>query len=238
MNYYFLLEDEKSFMKVLPRWFEYIDFKCTRVADITEVRGNNYILQSGKGVTRLITHALFDTIQTIRSHPGKIHKLVVLIDTENENEEYRRQQIFTEIHKNFNVEEFDFEILVFVCNHCFESWLLGAEGLYPEREVGVNSDFYPYYRHYNIGEYDPEEMSVPENCNETIAMYHFHYLCELFRYRRIRYSKSRPRPAETRDYFDALMSRVEHTEHIVSFAKFINFIIEENRTIVSFGDRI
>ena len=121
MNYYFLLEDEKSFMKVLPQWFEYMGFQCTRVADIKDVEQNNYILQSGKGVTRLITNALFDTIDTIMNNPGKIDKLVILIDTENENEEFRKQQIFTKIQESYDIEDFDFEILVFVCNHCFES---------------------------------------------------------------------------------------------------------------------
>lgn len=227
MNYYFLLEDEKSFMKILPRWFEYIGFKCTRVADIKDVEKNNYILQSGKGVTRLITNALFDTINTIMDNPRKIDKLVILIDTENESEEFRKQQIFTKIQETYDMEDFDFEIAVFVCNHCFESWLLGAEGLYPQCEVDTESDFYPYYNYYNIEEHDPELMTVPTDCNETIAKYHFHYLCELFRYRRIRYSKSKPDAVATKDYFCSMYNRIKHTEHIQSFARFVDFIMGE-----------
>lgn len=227
MNYYFLLEDEKSFMKILPRWFEYIGFKCTRVADIKDVEKNNYILQSGKGVTRLITNALFDTINTIMDNPRKIDKLVILIDTENESEEFRKQQIFTKIQETYDMEDFDFEIAVFVCNHCFESWLLGAEGLYPQCEVDTESDFYPYYNYYNIEEHDPELMTVPTDCNETIAKYHFHYLCELFRYRRIRYSKSKPDAVATKDYFCSMYNRIKYTEHIQSFARFVDFIMGE-----------
>lgn len=227
MNYYFLLEDEKSFMKILPKWFEYIGFKCTRVADIKDVKQNNYILQSGKGVTRLITKVLFDTIDTIMDNPGKIDKLVILVDTENESEEFRKQQIFAKIQETYDMKELDFEIAVFVCNHCFESWLLGAEGLYPQREVDAESDFYPYYNHYNIEENDPELMIVPIDCNETVAKYHFHYLCELFRYRRIRYSKSKPDAVATQDYFCSMCNRIEHTEHIQSFARFVDFIIGE-----------
>lgn len=227
MNYYFLLEDEKSFMKILPKWFEYIGFKCTRVADIKDVKQNNYILQSGKGVTRLITKVLFDTIDTIMDNPGKIDKLVILVDTENEGEEFRKQQIFAKIQETYDMKELDFEIAVFVCNHCFESWLLGAEGLYPQREVDAKSDFYPYYNHYNIEENDPELMTVPADCNETVAKYHFHYLCELFRYRRIRYSKSKPDAVATQDYFCSMCNRIEHTEHIQSFARFVDFIIGE-----------
>ena len=38
MNYYFLLEDEKSFLKVLPSWLEHMGFGYERVADIQGVR--------------------------------------------------------------------------------------------------------------------------------------------------------------------------------------------------------
>ena len=80
MNFYFLLEDEKSFLKVLPNWLEYMGVDYKRVADIQEVEENNYILQSGQGVTQLVTKVLFDTIDTILLNPGKIDKLIVILD--------------------------------------------------------------------------------------------------------------------------------------------------------------
>ena len=52
MNYYFLLEDEKSFLKVLPSWLEHMGFGYERVADIQGVKENTYVLQSGQGVTQ------------------------------------------------------------------------------------------------------------------------------------------------------------------------------------------
>lgn len=54
MNFYFLLEDEKSFLKVLPSWLQCMGFDYSRVADIYEVQENNYVLQSGQGVTQLV----------------------------------------------------------------------------------------------------------------------------------------------------------------------------------------
>lgn len=53
-------------------WLEYMNFGCTRVADIHDVKENNYILQSGQGVTQLVTKALFDTIDTILLNPKKL----------------------------------------------------------------------------------------------------------------------------------------------------------------------
>lgn len=40
MNYYFLLEDEKSLLKVLPHWLDHLGFKCSRVPDISFVKEN------------------------------------------------------------------------------------------------------------------------------------------------------------------------------------------------------
>lgn len=228
MNYYFLLEDEKSFLKVLPKWLEYLEFKCTRVPDITYVRENNYVLQSGRGVTQLVTKVIFDTIDTILDNPNTIDKLIVFLDTEEEDEEYRKNDVFTRVNEHYNNAQFDFELVVCVCNHCFESWLLGRERLYPEIPVALEADFYPYYLHYDIENNDPEEMCVPEDKNETTAQYHFHYLCELFRYRKMRYSKNKPNLVMDKSYFDGMKNRAEKTGHIDSFNRFIQFIYNEN----------
>lgn len=225
MNFYFLLEDEKSFLKVLPLWLEYMGFAYERVADIQEVKENNYILQSGQGVTQLVTKVLFDTIDTILLNPGKIDQLVIILDAEELDIEERKQEIYEQIGKNYNVKAFDFDIVILVCNHCFETWLLGCCGLYPSEEVDEKSDFYKYYNHYNIETYDPEEMTPPEGENETIAKYHFHYLHELMRYKKIRYSKTRIKNIATEDYFRGIVKRVDTTEHLKSFKIFYEYIL-------------
>lgn len=224
MNFYFLLEDEKSFLKVLPLWFEYMDFIGTRVADIHEVQENNYVLQSGQGVTQLVTKVLFDTIDTILLNPGKIDELVIVLDTEELDVESREQQVMEQINTHYKTETINFNIKVFVCNHCFETWLLGCCGLYPQEEIDHVSDFYQYYSHYNIEECDPEELIPPEENCDTIAKYHFHYLHELLRYKKIRYSKSNPKNVATKKYFDGIVERINTSEHLKSFKKFYNFV--------------
>ncbi len=227
MNYYFLLEDEKSLLKVLPHWLRYLGFPCTRVADIKQIVKNNYILQSGQGVTQLITKALFDTIDTLLENPGKIDKLVILIDTEERNREYRLEQIDLKIHEKYDRDKWDFELIIFVCNHCFETWLLGADGLCPE-VISQNSDFYEYLCHYHVGRDDPEKMGKPENWDKSLAKYHFRYLHELFRYKQVRFRKSKPEYVQTLEYFTALRKRIRDTNHIPSFRKFIDFLNQES----------
>lgn len=224
MNFYFLLEDEKSFLKVLPLWLEYMNFGCSRVADIQEVKQNNYILQSGQGVTQLITKVLFDTIDTILLNPGKIDKLVIILDAEELDAEERKQKVNQQINGHYESGKLDFDIIVLVCNHCFETWLLGCCGLYPKEEVDKESFFYPYYHYYDIEEHDPEEMLPPKYSEETIAKYHFHYLHELLRYKKIRYSKNKPANIATERYFSGIVRRIDTTEHLRSFKTFYDFI--------------
>lgn len=224
MNFYFLLEDEKSFLKVLPKWLEYIDFGYKRVADIQEIQENNYILQSGQGVTQLVTKALLDTIDTIILNPGKIDKLVVILDAEEMEVDKRKQEVIDKINNHYNNRKMEFDIIILVCNRCFETWLLGCKGLYPKETVERDSFFYPYYNHYNIEECNPEAMLAPEMVDETTAKYHFHYLHELLRYKKIRYSKSNPKNIATSEYFNGIVERINSTKDLQTFKEFYDFI--------------
>lgn len=227
VNYYFLLEDEKSFIKVLPSWLEYCGFRSTRVADITEIEKNNYVMQSGQGVTQLITKVLFDTINTILSSEKQIDKLVIIVDAENKTIDERRQEIWDKIHGEYDVGDFNFEIKIIVCNRCFETWLLGAQGYYPN-EIEESSFFNSYYLFYNIEKNDPEQMLKPSFFSKSIAQYHFQYLHEMFRYNKIGYQKKKPRLVATEEFFGKLIKRIKTTSHINSFAELYNFILNEN----------
>ena len=121
----------------------------------------------------------------------------------------------------------DFLYKVFVCNHCFETWLLGNGNLYPD--IRPEGDFQPYYDKYNIKVNDPELMAVPDDIKETIAVYHFHYLHEMCRYNRVRYSKKKPMEMAKKVYFDALVSRIDNSDHLHSFAQFYEYFVNEQK---------
>lgn len=223
MNYYFLLEDEKSFIKVLPKWLEYMGVRNNRVQDITYLTTDSYVMQSGQGVTQLITKVLFQTIDTIADNPGKVDELIVILDSEELDTETRRSQVESLIDDYIKDKDYEinFSYRVFVCNHCFETWLLGNRELYPaERPSG---DFQKYYDSYNVRDDDPEYMTVPQGTKETIAAYHFHYLHEMCRYNKIRYSKKKPMVMAQEDYFEQLKSRVQNTSHLDSFRELYNY---------------
>ena len=118
----------------------------------------------------------------------------------------------------------EFDIIILVCNRCFETWLLGCKGLYPKETVERDSFFYPYYNHYNIEECNPEAMLAPEMVDEITAKYHFHYLHELLRYKKIRYSKSNPKNIATSEYFNGIVERINSTKDLQTFKEFYDFI--------------
>lgn len=97
---------------------------------------------------------------------GKIDKLVIILDAEELEIEQRKKEVNEQIKNHYQGRQLDFEIVILVCNRCFETWLLGCKGLYPKTPVEENSYFYPYYNHYNIEMCDPEKMIVPEWANE------------------------------------------------------------------------
>lgn len=230
MNYYFLLEDEKSFIKVLPKWLEYMNFQCSRVVDIEHVTENNYVMQSGQGLYQLVDVILYQTMDTIIAKKDIIDYLIVILDAEEEKVEDRRKDVYQRINKYCNQNKIilNFEIKVIVCNHCFESWLLANEDIYPDEEPPKSSDFFPFYKHYNVREQDPEMLEVPDGIDDTTAKYHFHYLHEALRYKGVRYSKNKPNYVSTHTYFEALLHRINRTNHICTFKELCDYIREQH----------
>ena len=228
MNFYFLLEDEQSFIKILPKWLEYMDFPCQRVEDITRVTQNNYVMQSGQGVTQLITRVLYQTIDTIAAAPEhKIDALIVIVDAEDKEVEERKKQVYDKVenYKRERNKELNFEIKVFVCNHCCESWLLGNRELYPNTQPDQQgNDFYKHYIHYNIRQRDPELMPVPQWHTKSIGQYHFQYLHDACQYNNIRYRKKRPEKVATIDFFNQIVLHINETVHLETFREFYNYI--------------
>lgn len=139
-------------------------------------------------------------------------------------EEFRQEQKCT----------FDFQIKVIVVNRCFESWLLGNVNLYPDDVPPEDFDFFAYYKYYNIKESDPEMMVRPvDSIENTTAKYHFHYLHEVLRYKKVRYGKSRLKNISTKEYFEQIVQRIHTTEHLNSFRELWQYIKEQKTYHIS-----
>lgn len=236
MNYYFLLEDEKSFFNVLPYWLDFMNFGCKRVQNYQKLTTNSYVIGSGHGVSRLENDVIYSTIDTIRTNEKTVDKLVIVIDAEDLGVTERKEKIYKSIFNKYPIETkpIPCSIQIFVCNRCFESWLLGCMGLYPSNLELVSEDFNPYYNFYDIEHYDPEKMLKPPSYDKTVATYHFQYLHTLTldiqkqnKLKGFTYTKSKPNCALRQDYFESMLCRISKTKDIETFKEFYDFIIAE-----------
>lgn len=232
MNCYFLIEDSKSLLKVLPDWLKYMKFPCSRVLDISAVTENNYILQSGYGVVQLVTCALFQTFDTIIDSDKTIDELVLILDSEDLKPEERLEEVNRKIEKYENIKQLKCTIHIFIVNCCFESWLLCNSSLYPSIPPDCNHPFYKYYCYYNIKENDPEKMEKPpvrfENAGDTRARIHFSYFHEMCLYNKKRYNKHNTDFVKKEEFFNEIVSRVKNTNHGCSFKQFYEYITNIN----------
>lgn len=236
MNYYFLLEDEKSFTKILPKWLDFIGFGCTRVQNYECLTTNSYVLESGRGIIQLENNAIFNTIDTIRENTKSVDKLIIIADAEDIGAAERKERIFNAIYKEYppETESIPCSIHIFVCNRCVETWLLGCMGLYPSSPELISDDFASYYDFYDIEHCDPENMLKPSSHDKSIATYHFQYLHTLTldiqkqnKLKGFAYTKSKPNCALRQDYFEAMLRRIGETDDIGTFKEFYDFIVAE-----------
>ena len=250
MNFYFLLEDEKSFLKTLPHWLESMNFPCKRVVDLAAITENTYVVQSGYGVTQLITNVLYETLDSIISSNKIINYLVIIADAEEYSVEHRFEEIKLKIKEYRDYDKINFKIKIIICNCCFETWLLGNADLFPKCGIDKSSKLYKHSQYYNPSVSDPEFMGIANykvlnslgyKCN-TKAQYHLCYLQDMCSYNderkgnkgKLKYSKSNPKLAYENGFLSKIENRIVSTDHLESFKYFYNFInklIEEMNVI-------
>ncbi len=67
--------------------------------------------------------------------------MVVILDAEELECESRKRQVLAKVNEKYMLGELLFHLEILVCNHCFETWLLGRKGLYPKELVPSESFF-------------------------------------------------------------------------------------------------
>ncbi|MBQ3444964.1 MAG: hypothetical protein IJG33_17160 [Selenomonadaceae bacterium] len=221
MNLYFLLEDSKSFFKVLPVWLNFILPQFSQITSFDNFHNNTncFMIESGFGYPS-IKNYFENSLCTIIENDIPLNYFIVCWDTDaNETEEITTKKAFEEIFSRYKAK---CELKLFVMNRCFETWLLGNCPVY--YSSCKNEKFLPFAKFYNIGEHDPENMNAPENKN--ISHYHLTYLQEMLRYSYLKknYSKGSPLAVSTKEYYNELYSRINKTEDLKTFRAFVDFL--------------
>ena len=138
MKLYFLLEDQKSFLNVLPCWLKAYLPQYEQVFSIDDLKENSYVAESGFGYPSIkkILREKLEMFAECNAYPDCI---VVMYDVDDWNE-YEKRAAQSAFDNIFIVSGLDIDYRLLPINKCFETWLLGNRNIYPEK---ANDDFKP-----------------------------------------------------------------------------------------------
>lgn len=222
MNLYLLLEGKRTEAAIYPAWLASLDPPFTRLRRVNEVSASarrSFFCFSANGYPSIITSHLINAVKDVQSHPG-YDWLVVCLDVDESTSAVR----IAEVERNARaagIDESPVRLFVVPQARCIESWLLGYRrliGASPPPYVAELRDF------HDVRTACPEAMGHPRSW-PLHAPFHFHYLREAFKARRMLYSKANPGDAATSAYFQALRSRVrEYPSQMPTLRRFLEFV--------------
>jgi len=220
MKLYFLLEDQKSFMKVLPSWLEKCLPKYKQVYTADDLSDNSYLIESGYGYPN-IRNVLINKLKMFSEGDTRPDCIAVLYDVDDwsEGKISGVRSVFDNI---FISSGLDIDYRLLPISRCFETWLLGNREMFPKE---MDENFRKYASFYDVSKDDPEIMMCPEDYEETVSIYHYSYLqCMLKLSTGRKYRKGSPGIVANGEYLDSLINRIEDTKDMDSFRGFILFL--------------
>lgn len=227
MNYYFLVEGNKTEMLFYPKLINFFQPQYTQIYDINNFGNNNFYMFSGKGNPQIfnkLKNALLDIeeINKITKHTNiKIDILFLVIDSDKYPSFKSAVQSINDRLDGYKelIKSAKVKIIPIVQRECIESWFLGNPEIIPST---YSKDFNVYIQHYNVSIDDPELM--PSNSEKTRGQYAYSYLTQLFLENGLVYTKSCIDNISDNKYIANIYQRSLKTGHLQSFLNFVNII--------------
>lgn len=220
MNIYFLVEGEKTELKVYPQWLKYLVPNLSQVKYPQDAKNNNYYLVSGMGSTRILTEELEKSVEDVNKF-GNYDYLVLVIDAD----EMSAEEKIAEVNKFINDEKIVLNLKcllqIIAQKYCMETWFLGNRKVYPRNTDNV--DFINHAQHYDVSQNDPEFMIKPNTFAGSTSIYHELYLRKMLAAKNIYYSKAKPKEVGEKYYLEELNKRINETPHLSSLKNFFSF---------------
>lgn len=220
MNIYFLVEGEKTELKVYPQWLKYLAPHLSQVKYPQDAKNNNYYLLSGKGSPQILTIELEKSVEDINKF-GNYDCLVLVIDADEMLAEEKTAEVKQFISDKKIVLNPKSELHIIAQKYCMETWFLGNRKVYPRNTDNV--DFINHAQYYDVSQQDPELMQKPKTFVGSTSIYHELYLRKMLATKNIHYTKSNPKEVGEKYYLDELNKRVNETSHLSSLKNFFSF---------------
>lgn len=216
MNFYIVVEGEKSEILIYKKWIKYIRPNQKCVYNLSEITNNNFIIYAGYGYPFYLD-VIDAAIEDVNSH-NSIDRLVIAVDSE----EMTYSEKFNEINDFVKNKKCKIEIYLIIQHFCIETWALGNKVIIPRRPQNVR--LRKYINFFNVISEDPELMPVYPDEKINRSQFALKYLKTAIneRYRNLTYSKNNPKVLLNRNYFKRIKNRLKDTGHIASFQNFLN----------------
>lgn len=219
MNLYFLVEGRRTEAKVYPKWLSHLLPHFSRVNRPSAVIDKNYFLISGEGNPSILDVHLPNAIGDFND-VGRYDYLVLCFDAEESTPE----ECVADVELRMDGADYQLargELKIIVQNRSIETWFLG------NRKVLTRSPqsrtLARFKRFYDVSVDDPEKMGRFGG-HSTHAQFHAAYLREMFREKKIAYTKRHPGHVMESAYLEQLQNRVsDEPDHLKTFQSFIAF---------------
>ncbi len=229
MNIYFLMEGERTEMKVYPKWLSHLIPELQQIKFFDEAVKNNYYMISGYGYPALLNE-IAPAVENI-NNMNNYDYFVICLDADEQSILDCKQEIL-DFMKNEKIklnQNTKFEIIV--QNKCIETWFLGNAKIFKKNP---SSDFLiECVKFYDVKKNDPELMGKLSDFEASASIFHENYLRELLAERNVNYSKKNP-DVVTKEYFlNELIKRNKKTNHIKTFKYFIDFCEQIRKNVTA-----
>ncbi|MDC9614659.1 hypothetical protein PSI19_12445 [Xenorhabdus khoisanae] len=217
MNIYILVEGKQTERKVYPAWLEYLAPSIRRVANLSQLKDNNYYLISGQGYPHMLDNMLKNSLLDINQYK-KFDVFWIILDSDFCDLEERKKFILDRI-KETNIDIGACYVEIIFQNPCIETWALGNKSMISHNKL--HAEFSDYFYHFNVKDNDPELMKKPDDFSFSDSAYHGDYLKAMLSVRGIRYTKKNPQGVIEKYYLDELIERAQDGNgHLKSFFHF------------------
>ncbi len=215
MNVYILVEGRRTEKAVYRSWLTSLFDQLKEVQRVEDIKSDQFYILAGNGYPSY-RGRIASSVEDIREHGGIDHFLVCI-----DAEESVVEEKIEEVRQLVIGLQYNTQLHIIVHNCCIETWFLGHRKLVHRSPGG--SRLREYIDFYNVVVHDPEKMPKFKEFM-TRPQFHFAYLREIFRERRLTYTKRNPAEASSLTYFRELQQRFRETGHIQSFGDLLRVL--------------
>jgi len=215
MNIYVVVEGRGD-KKVYEEWVPLVNPSLSYVENAADISNSNFTVVSAHGYP-FYFGTIEAAIEDVNSH-GNIDRLVLGVDSEDMS----FAEKMAEMEGFISERPCSASVYVVIQHFCLETWALGNRRVFPRSPH--SQLLLEYRRVFNVLADDPELLPpYPKhglNRAEFAEKYLRTILCE--RNTNLGYVKGNPKALLKPTYFQQVKKRLEETQHIASFATFLN----------------